>query len=97
VVVLLATNLKTCSKCAKTLAWDEFYKKGQTWDSSCKSCISAKKKDTYVSRKLPDPDLFKDIFVMPFKSKIDIDAGELLDALEAFLMEEFESGQAINI
>lgn len=34
---------------------------------------------------------------MPFESGIDIDAAELVDALEAFLMEEFECGQAVIV
>lgn len=97
-MVLLARNdFKTCTKCKKTLTIDDFYKKGSCWDSCCKTCISAKKKDKYLSIKLPEEALFKDIFILPFSSKIDIDTSELVDALEAFLMEAFESGQAITI
>jgi len=75
----------------------DFYKKGKFVDSSCKACVSAKKRDSYLSKKSPKQDSFKRIIIMPFESGMDIDPAVLVDALEAFLMEEFESGQAVIV
>ena len=88
---------KTCSKCEKQLASDNFYKKGKTWDSCCKACVSQKKKCNYLSKKSPKKALFKDIIIMPIKLEIDINLDELVEAWEAFLIEEFAGGQTISV
>lgn len=93
-MVLLATNIKTCCGCEKTLTIENFYKKGARFDARCKSCTLVQKKDKYLSNKSNDSETFKDIFILPFNSTIDSDLMELEDALEAFLMEEFEGARA---
>lgn len=90
-------EFKSCTKCEQQLAAEHFYKKGKSWDSSCKACVSEKKKNSYVSRKSPKKTNYKDIIIMPFKSEININVDDLIEAWEAFLIEEFAGGQTISI
>lgn len=92
----ISQDFKTCTKCQKNLARNDFYTKGKFIDSRCKSCVLLKKKVGYLSKKSTEPDSFKKIIIMPFASGMDIDTAELVDAFEAFLMEEFECEQSIS-
>jgi hypothetical protein len=94
--VVFSHGLKTCTKCQKNLALNDFYTKGKFIDSRCKFCVLLKKKAGYLSKKSTKEDVFKEIIIMPFTSGMDIDTAELVDALEAFLMEEFECEQSIS-
>lgn len=89
-------HFKTCTKCGKAQTKDGFYKKGKFLDSRCKKCVSTDKKATYLSKKDSDQGLFKDVVIMPFGSHIDGDVNDMVEALGAFLIEEFHSDQAIN-
>lgn len=40
-------NLKVCSACGKAQGQDHFYKKGDRWDTRCKSCVLLAKARSY--------------------------------------------------
>ena len=44
-------QLKKCSKCSHLKPLDSFYKKGKRRDSSCKSCVRKKKKQSYGKKR----------------------------------------------
>jgi hypothetical protein len=90
-------ELKTCTECEKKLSASNFYKKGKFLDSSCKTCVLKKKKCSYLSKKTSKKDSFKNIIIMPIGPEVAINLDELVDALEAFLVEEFEGGQAVSV
>jgi hypothetical protein len=49
------TSEKECSECKITKDISDFYKKGNRFDTTCKSCIKSKRKTKYVStQKLGD-------------------------------------------
>jgi hypothetical protein len=86
---------KQCAHCQNEFPMSQFYRKAKGWHADCKTCISAKMKSKYLSKKKIQDDRFKNIIIKPIRSKILLSKEDVISALELFLIEEFKHEQNV--
>lgn len=86
---MVIAKFKRCSECQKELETSHFYRRGSHLYSHCKACISMDRKTHYQHSRVVKNKGIINIFVQRLNHQIDINKGDLLSIVEAFLFEEW--------